>query len=151
VYGPGLRLAVLQPAGARWAPLQRLAALGLSDDQRNASDKAQSVPQEDTMLTRVVNIRSGQPFDLYIGRAMPRQGLRGSVWANPFRIDATCTREMAIEKYRLWLLEQRGLLKLIPQLRGKVLACWCAPEACHGDVLAELAHDHAVARSVDED
>lgn len=23
-------------------------------------------------------------------------------------------------------------------LRGKTLACWCAPEPCHGDVIAEL-------------
>jgi hypothetical protein len=23
----------------------------------------------------------------------------------------------------------------LPELRGKVLACWCAPEPCRGDVL----------------
>ena len=27
----------------------------------------------------------------------------------------------------------------LPELKGKVLGCWCAPEGCHGDVLAELA------------
>jgi hypothetical protein len=26
----------------------------------------------------------------------------------------------------------------LPELRGKVLGCWCAPAACHGDVLAEM-------------
>lgn len=31
------------------------------------------------------------------------------------------------------------LLALVPELRGRALACWCAPEPCHGDVLAELA------------
>jgi hypothetical protein len=24
------------------------------------------------------------------------------------------------------------------EFRGKVLGCWCKPEACHGDVLIEL-------------
>lgn len=104
--------------------------------------------------TVVVNIKSGEPYDLYIGRAMPRMGLRGSIWANPFRIDAGCSREQAIEKYRLWLLEQRGLLQLLPSLQGKVLACWCAPKGgvtaddplvCHGQILAGLADELAAA------
>lgn len=25
------------------------------------------------------------------------------------------------------------------ELRGKALGCWCAPDTCHGHVLAELA------------
>ena len=28
----------------------------------------------------------------------------------------------------------------IHELKGKVLGCWCAPQACHGDTLAELAN-----------
>jgi len=28
----------------------------------------------------------------------------------------------------------------LPELRGKVLGCWCAPKACHGDVLVSLAN-----------
>ena len=27
----------------------------------------------------------------------------------------------------------------LPELRGKILGCWCAPKVCHGDVLVELA------------
>jgi hypothetical protein len=27
----------------------------------------------------------------------------------------------------------------LPDLKGKTLFCWCKPDACHGDVLAELA------------
>jgi hypothetical protein len=26
------------------------------------------------------------------------------------------------------------------ELRGKDLVCWCAPDACHGDVLLVLAN-----------
>jgi Domain of unknown function (DUF4326) len=28
----------------------------------------------------------------------------------------------------------------LPELRGKDLLCWCAPEVCHGDELLELAN-----------
>jgi hypothetical protein len=32
------------------------------------------------------------------------------------------------------------LLKLIPiELKDKTLGRWCKPEACHGDILAEIA------------
>ncbi|MBA3285144.1 MAG: DUF4326 domain-containing protein, partial [Nitrosopumilus sp.] len=29
------------------------------------------------------------------------------------------------------------------ELRGKTLGCWCRPDACHGDLLAELADNDA--------
>lgn len=91
-----------------------------------------------TNKTTVVNKKHGVPYDLYIGR--------GSKWGNPFshrygtlaryRVD---TREEAIEAYRLWIMEQPELLKCLHELKGKVLACYCKPLKCHGDVLAELA------------
>ena len=32
------------------------------------------------------------------------------------------------------------LIQQIPiELKGKTLGCWCKPDPCHGDVLAELA------------
>jgi hypothetical protein len=41
---------------------------------------------------------------------------------------------------RDYILNKSELLKLIPtEIKGKTLGCWCKPEACHGDVLAELA------------
>lgn len=44
-----------------------------------------------------------------------------------------------------WAAEWDGLraklLARLPELRGKDLACWCKPgEACHADVLLELAN-----------
>ena len=36
---------------------------------------------------------------------------------------------------------RRWILKKLPELRGKNLACWCKPdEACHADVLLRLAN-----------
>jgi hypothetical protein len=35
------------------------------------------------------------------------------------------------------------LLQKVPELKGKVLGSRCAPDACHGDLLAELANRSA--------
>ena len=65
---------------------------------------------------------------------------RGSRWGNPFILDDDGTRAEVIEAYRNHYLPYKPSLKSrIGELRGKLLACWCAPEPCHGDVLAELA------------
>lgn len=71
-------------------------------------------------------------YDTYIGRP--------GRWGNPFTIGTDGTREEVIEKYRRWLPTQPHLMAQLPSLRGKVLGCWCAPAACHGDVLSELAN-----------
>lgn len=85
----------------------------------------------DDKPTRAVNSRH-ERGDVYIGRP--------SKWGNPFRIGPDGTREEVVAKYRAWLLKQPHLLAALPELRGKTLGCWCAPQACHGDVLAELAN-----------
>jgi hypothetical protein len=78
-------------------------------------------------------------YDVYIGRP--------SKWGNPFSHQSgtlakfkVASREEAISKYREWIKTQPGLIAALPELRGKVLGCWCSPLACHGDVLAELAN-----------
>ena len=78
---------------------------------------------------RVVHCKRSA-FDVYIGRPGP--------WGNPFEIGRDGTRAEVIEKYRAWIVNQGALLARLPELRGKVLGCFCAPAACHGDVLLEL-------------
>ncbi len=95
------------------------------------------------MTTTVVNVRTDPSYTVYIGRAVPRRRLRASTWANPFKIGPDGTREDVIAKYRAYLLERPDLLADVGSLHGQRLGCWCAPEACHGDVLAELAEQHA--------
>lgn len=73
-----------------------------------------------------------EKYDVYIGRP--------SKWGNPFKLGDDGTRDEVIEKYRAWLQTQPELLLALPELTGKVLGCWCAPEKCHGDVLLELAN-----------
>jgi hypothetical protein len=77
-----------------------------------------------------------QKHDVYIGRP--------SIWGNPFVIGQDGTRFAVITKYKEWLLNHEDRFHLIvkaqKELRGKVLGCFCAPDACHGDVLAEVAN-----------
>ncbi len=85
-------------------------------------------------MTTVVHNKRAR-FDVYIGRP--------SKWGNPFEIGKHGTREQVVHKYREWIRDKPALLAAIPELRNKVLGCWCKPAACHGDVLAELANRQA--------
>lgn len=89
---------------------------------------------------RVIHWRDREhaPGFVYVGRAAPRLGLPESPFANPFRIGPDGGRSDVIQRYRSWILGRPDLLYRLPELRGRPLACWCAPEACHGDVLAAL-------------
>ena len=82
------------------------------------------------MKTKVVHCRKS-PYDIYIGRP--------SKWGNPFMMGgAGGTREEVVQKFREYIMDS-PLRNDLHELRGKVLACWCAPLLCHGDILAELA------------
>lgn len=76
-----------------------------------------------------------EKFDIYIGRPGP--------WGNPFPLEKEEDRQEVIDQYRSWLLQEissgRIQKEKILALRGKSLGCWCAPKACHGDVLLEIA------------
>jgi hypothetical protein len=69
---------------------------------------------------------------VYIGRP--------TKWGNPFVIGRDGTREDVISKYENWVVTQPQLMSALHELRGKDLVCFCAPQACHGDVLLRLAN-----------
>jgi hypothetical protein len=86
----------------------------------------------------VVNVRHAR-CDVYVGRP--------SDFGNPFSHDTdtlarwrVATRAEAIARYEEWLLAQPALLVRLPELRGRVLGCWCAPLPCHAAVLARYAN-----------
>ena len=68
---------------------------------------------------------------------------RATTWGNPYVIGKDGSRAEVIDKYRarLWRDIRAGRIGLeeLAALDGKRLACWCAPEPCHGDVLAAAA------------
>jgi hypothetical protein len=94
------------------------------------------------MRTRVVHCRR-EPYDVYIGRAVPRFGLGRSLWANPFAMTRGASRAQVIEAFETWIVRQPQRMARIGELRGKVLGCWCKPKPCHGDTLARLADESA--------
>jgi hypothetical protein len=79
----------------------------------------------------VVSMRSGARWDERVDRA--------TRWGNPFVLKRDGTREEVITKYKAWLWEKikKGEVTLadLDSLYGKVLGCWCAPLACHAEVL----------------
>lgn len=89
------------------------------------------------MTVTVVNIRR-DTFTVYIGRANARYGLPQSKFANPFKIGPDGDRDQVIAKYRAYVLSRPDLLEALADINYARLGCWCSPEKCHGDVLAEL-------------
>ena len=87
-------------------------------------------------MIKVVNIKSGDPYDIYIGR--------GSKWGNPFYIGKDGTREEVIEKYKNWIPFQHHLIRDLHELKDNTLGCYCKPKPCHGDVLVELIEKKGV-------
>lgn len=68
---------------------------------------------------------------------------RFSDWGNPFLLPEDGDRETVIDHYRQYLEWRPSLLKRLGELKGKVLGCWCYPEKCHGNVLAEAINVHS--------
>lgn len=100
----------------------------LIDDVKKRDIKTRVI---DLAITKVVNVRKTKEWDVNIGR--------GSSWGNPYAIGPDDDREEVIRKYKYDF--ERGFLKGgkedFRELAGKTLGCYCKPEACHGDVIAE--------------
>lgn len=84
---------------------------------------------------RVLNRRrAGVPRGaVYVGRP--------TKWGNPFPVGEH-GRSGAIALYRVWIMrpEQARLREQARvELAGRDLVCWCAPSACHAEVLREIA------------
>jgi hypothetical protein len=89
---------------------------------------------EDAPIPQVLNQhRDGRPAGaVYIGRPSP--------WGNPFAIGRDGDRDAVMEKYITWLGQTPEIVdRARRELAGKDLVCWCAPAACHGHVLRDLA------------
>jgi hypothetical protein len=86
-------------------------------------------------VTSVVDVRH-EECDVYIGRAC--YGWPESKWHNPFRIGHDGSRLQVIRMYRDYVLNSPELLAALPELKNKVLGCWCENLPCHGDVLVDL-------------
>lgn len=106
----------------------------------------------------VVNIRHLEGGRLgknqvYVGRHNATYGQRDSILANPFKADKDTSRDMAIAQYEEWLrgwlasfkswqsLQVRNIRRMVANQGSVDLVCWCAPEACHADIVAKYVLD----------
>ena len=75
---------------------------------------------------------------LYVGRPTPL--------GNPFPIAGRDTREDVIAMYFIWfhlMLDVNDFYWNVCQAsQATAFVCWCAPEACHADVIAEYLSTH---------
>lgn len=80
---------------------------------------------------KVFKMGSAPSSAVYIGR--------GSEWGNPYRIGKDGDRALVIARFRAYaearLKREPGWLE---PLVGKDVVCFCAPLACHGEILASL-------------
>ena len=95
--------------------------------------------------TRVVNMKD-DGYDVYIGRA--GHGEDG-YWGNPVRLYEQCswcddihiTKGSTLKCFKLYfdkrLEEDPEFKRRTIKLKGKVLGCFCKPDKCHGDIIAD--------------
>ena len=88
-------------------------------------------------MSRMVVHFKRDRHDVYIGRGGP--------FGNPFKINEHGDRAAVIQKFeeyaRKRIAEDPEFRIKVKALKGKVLGCWCAPNACHGDVLVKLTEE----------
>lgn len=77
---------------------------------------------------------------VYIGRRGQYHTWPESIWHNPYHVGKDGDREQVCALHKTDLAGKPDLLARICELKGKALGCWCAPNRCHGDHLAERAN-----------
>ena len=99
------------------------------------------------MSGKVVHVKKDR-YDVYIGRANPRNKLKQSKWANPYFIGRDGSLEEVFDKYEKYISELIEQDKVsLDELENQILGCWCAkkggitfdgPLICHGQILLKL-------------
>jgi len=84
-------------------------------------------------MPRVVKIRDNVTGAVRVDRQ--------SKWGNPFVLNQDGDRDQVCDLYAAYA-EWRLTIQpdWLDDLRGKDLACWCAPKRCHADTLIQLAN-----------
>lgn len=97
------------------------------------------------VTTTVVNLRK-EKYDVYIGR--PGKGQDG-FFGNPIVVGEVCVvcdqihtepgdTVPCFRKVFEWrLMGDPEFVRRLPELKDKILGCFCKPNPCHGDVYVE--------------
>jgi len=137
-----------------------------SENKRTGDEGGQNQRADRAGETRVVHFSDQIPGAVYIGRQNGWKKLRRSFWANPYKIGAPSPhspiadpigREGSLFGFSMLLWRSPEMLRRLPELRGKALACWCRHDGvplrngatdegpdnrCHGDILVRTLRIH---------
>jgi hypothetical protein len=94
-------------------------------------------------MIEIINYKTCKDFDIYGGRGTqdPRSQPVGTYgWlGNPFRIGKDGDRDCCLQQYKTYfwkrINQDEAYLNAVLALDGKKVACFCAPKACHLDVI----------------
>jgi hypothetical protein len=96
-------------------------------------------------ITRVVNIKKEAKYAVIKSSPDYEYVGRGSYWGNPYSMfEAGDSREEVIRKFKYDFDNEKFAKKEkseVYKLAGKRLGCFCKPDACHGDVLANFLNE----------
>lgn len=128
---PGKRTAPVEP------PKKALQAA-------NDATPTPSLPKAENRPESLVVHLKREPCDVRIDRGTP--------WGNPFELGSDGDRATVIRLHLDWVATGEAPISTVkgtwnpawvrehlPELRGKRLGCWCAPQRCHGETLSALA------------
>ena len=131
-----------------WFGLQPTHAVVFDDGEEFCDEvvliKQLAVPLREVRITitRVVNIKTDPKYNIQVDTPELSYIGRGSYWGNPYSMfEENETREEVIRKFKYDFDFEKFPNKEkseVYKLAGKRLGCFCKPEACHGDVLADF-------------
>lgn len=105
-------------------------------------------------MIKVIHVRDMKPGDFYCGREASRPKEVSGIYAatalgNPYLMSEEEHRPNVIFRYKQWLIHQmesdgavsKNIGYIVGELKEKKevrLACFCAPKACHCDMIKEM-------------
>jgi len=97
-------------------------------------------------ITRVVNIKKDVEYKNIKSTEEYEYIGRGSYWGNPYSMyESGETRDGVIHKYQYDFdrdLFPNKKKSEVYKLAGKKLGCFCKPESCHGDIIANFLNSY---------
>ncbi len=133
---------------ASWTPNDITHAIVFDDGEEFTEETAQINGSRKPLraikisITRVINIKTETEYQSEKSTQSYEYIGRGSYWGNPYSMyeDGDDCEEV-IRKYKYDFEYEKSPNKEkseVYKLAGKRLGCFCKPQACHGDVLADF-------------
>ncbi len=111
-------------------------------DERYLQERGISIRLINITITRVINIKKESEYQNIKSTSSYEYIGRGSYWGNPYSLyEGGDDREDVIRKFKYDFDFEKFPNKEkseVYKLAGKKLGCFCKPEACHGDILADF-------------